>query len=78
MAAATADRLLREDGDDSERIERAYLLTLARVPNSRERDRATAFLKDFASGPAGDAEHRGGWAAFCQALFASAEFRYLD
>jgi cytochrome c553 len=78
MAEATADRLVREVGDDSERIERAYLLTLARVPTSRERDRALAFLKDFGSGSAGDATDRGAWAAFCLALFASAEFRYLD
>jgi hypothetical protein len=78
MAEATADRLLREDGDDAVRIERAYLLTLARVPTPRERDRALAFLKDFAPGSAGDGADRGAWAAFCQALFASAEFRYLD
>lgn len=78
MAEATADRLLREVGDETERIERAYLLTLARAPSDRDRDRSLAFLKDFDTGSAGAGEDRAAWAAFCQALFASAEFRYLN
>jgi hypothetical protein len=43
-----------------------------------ERDRALGFLRDFAAraGTPDSATHA--WSAFCQALLASAEFRYLD
>jgi hypothetical protein len=81
QAEAAADRLRTIDGDD-DRIKAAYLRFLARTPTAAERDRARAFLAKFADGVAakGTAEDRtkAPWAAFCQALYASAEFRYLD
>ena len=61
-----------------QRVDRAYRLALARPPTAGERDRALAFLRDFAARAGGTDPARAAWSAFCQALFASAEFRYLD
>lgn len=72
----TARRLMQLTKDDSSRIETAYQLILAREPSEEERDDATAFIRDF---PASDSKNAelSALAAFCQTLFASAEFRYL-
>ena len=65
-----AARLLGEKHtDDGERITRAYRLALGREPTAGEREVATRFLK----GKAKDA-----WTALFHALFASAEFRYVN
>ncbi len=75
QAEALAGRLRSINGDDAARVDRAYRIALARPPTSGERDRALVFLRDFAANPGGaDAA----WSAFCQALLAGAEFRYLD
>jgi hypothetical protein len=74
QAEALAERLRALEGDDTLRIDRAYRLALARSPTDGERDRALAFLGDFAAATSA----REAWTAFCQALFAGAEFRYLD
>lgn len=78
LAEATAYRILAINGDNAEKIEYAYLLTLTRAPTSTERDRVQAFLKEFS--PTGDDKNasRAAWSAFSQALFASGEFRYLN
>jgi cytochrome c553 len=82
QAEAAADRLRALDGDDGERIRAAYLRFLARTPTVAELGRASEFLAKFAAGDAatGPVEDRtkAAWTAFCQALFAGAEFRYLD
>ena len=78
QAEALAERVRAVEGDDSLRIDRAYLLAVAHPPTDAERDRALAFLRDFAAGAKGADPVREAWSAFCQALFASAEFRYLD
>ena len=74
QAEGLAERLRAVEGGDARRVERAYRLAFARPPTDEERDRALAFLRAFAvhkSAP--DA-----WWAFCQSLFAGAEFRYLN
>ena len=77
QAEALSERVRAVETDDAQRVDRAYRLTLARRPTAGERDRALAFLRDFAA-EAEDAERtRAAWLAFCQALFASAEFRHL-
>jgi hypothetical protein len=78
QAEALAERLRAGGGGDARMIEQAYRLAFTRSPTDTERDVALGFLRDFsalksASEPVGQA-----WPAFCQALFASAEFRYLD
>ena len=75
QAEAAASRLLTDRTDDVARIELAYRRFLSRPPTSPEVDRARAFLDGFSKG---DLTGLAAWTAFCQALYASGEFRYLD
>jgi Protein of unknown function (DUF1553) len=77
QADALADRVRAFDGEDPQQVDRAYRLALARLPAAGERERALSFLRDFAARAGGTDTARAAWSAFCQALFASAEFRYL-
>jgi hypothetical protein len=71
QAKFAAARLLAEKhGDDTGRITRAYRLALGRAPTAGEQDVARRFLKGK---PEKDA-----WGALFHALFASAEFRYVN
>jgi Protein of unknown function (DUF1553)/Protein of unknown function (DUF1549)/Planctomycete cytochrome C len=71
QAKQAARRLLAEPGlDDPERISRAFVLALGRPPTEAERQIAREFL---ATATAEDA-----WAGVFQALFASADFRYVN
>jgi hypothetical protein len=67
---AAARLLAEKHADDESRITRAYRLALGREPTAGERDVARRFLK-------GKAE-KDAWAAVFHALFASAEFRYVN
>ena len=49
QAEALAERVRAVEGDDARRVERAYRLAFARPPTAEERDRALAFLRDFAA-----------------------------
>ena len=71
-ARHTARRVAGLGKDTSSRIETAYQLILARAPSDGERGDAATFLTGFP----GDKEDEA-LAAYCQTLFASAEFRYL-
>ena len=86
---AMARRVMKEGDTESERINRAFLLALGRKPAQSEVTAVRAFFKDFPKAQGGTAAPRrqrkdGGspdeamWAAFCQALFQSAEFRMVD
>jgi hypothetical protein len=78
QAAALSDRLLRAKLDDADRIRAAYRLTLGRPATANEIERAMRYLADYAASVA-DTSHAGeeAWASYCQALLASAEFRYI-
>jgi hypothetical protein len=76
-AEALAERIRAFEENDAQRIERAYRLTLARPPTAGERGRAVAFLRDFAARAGSTDSALVAWSAFFQALFASAEFRFL-
>ncbi len=85
VAAANAmgNRLRRECDDDAERIERGFLLAFGRKPRGSEVSAARSFLRDFAKSESSRADSDNNltvraWTAYCQALFQSAEFRYLD
>ncbi|MBN9122537.1 MAG: DUF1549 domain-containing protein [Planctomycetes bacterium] len=66
-----AGRLLAEKHpDDAARIGRAYRLTLGRSPTVGEREVAQRYLKGK--------NEKDAWAALFHALFASAEFRYVN
>jgi hypothetical protein len=64
-------------------IELAYQMALSRQPSGTEQQNARAFLKNFTPAIAEDIGNRdriraAALTGFCQALFASAEFRYLN
>jgi hypothetical protein len=71
LARVIADAILAEKSDDTKRIERAYLHILARKPGPDE----IADAHDYLSGQ--DLRPADRWTTFVQALFASAEFRYV-
>nr|MDQ3625238.1 DUF1553 domain-containing protein [Verrucomicrobiota bacterium] len=74
----TAQRVAAVAPDDAAQIEAAYALILGRPPAAGERAAALSFLREFQSAaPPGKPDPYAACAAFCQTLFASAEFRYL-
>ena len=70
-AAAFGSRLKASSGTVSERIEEAWLLAFGRPPSVSEVELAESFIH---SGN-GESEQ---WQLFCQSLFASNEFIYLN
>jgi Protein of unknown function (DUF1553) len=78
QAEALAERIRLVSADDSRRIDMAYRLALARPATAGERGRALTFLRDCSEREQAADRAREGWSLFCQAIFASAEFRYLD
>jgi len=79
-----AERLLAEEKiDDARRVELAYLRALSRLPTSQERERALELVASLAERDDGakkdkDEARLAAWASVCQALLATAEFRYTD
>jgi len=83
QSQAFAQRLLGgAEANDAERIDGAYRLALCRPATAAEIDRGSRFLAEYAAA----AREQGllepdatsaAWASYCQALFASAEFRFL-
>jgi hypothetical protein len=78
QADALADRILKVDGDDEARIATAYELVFSRDATSTEQQQTARFLREFRSESSDIHTIHKSWSAFCQALFASGEFRYLD
>jgi hypothetical protein len=83
LADATSGKLAGRNQNETERVDAAFRLILNRSATKTERDAATKFLFRFKQTEAKTnrkpAElERAAWAALVQALFASAEFRYLD
>jgi hypothetical protein len=77
MADRFAERLLKMDKlNDEKRLDMAYLLALGRPPSDAIRKQALAYLEqsEGADGKPGVQA----WADLCLALYATAEFRYLD
>ncbi len=77
QAQALAARVLDAPGlDDAGRIDRVYQWALQRAPHPGERKRALAYLHGGAVQD--EAGRKKNWASFCQALFMTNEFRYID
>ena len=74
-AAAFAKRFQGTSADPKERITAAYLLAFSRPPSTAEIARAESYLKAQAAERGSSSESA--LTTFCQALFASAEFRYV-
>ncbi len=84
QSAAMAKRVVGAPLDYPQRISLAYRLALGRLPTEAERARADRYLLtegrsliSLKGGKTMDAAMLS-WSTFCQALFASAEFRYLE
>jgi hypothetical protein len=84
QATSMCKRILATPISYPERITLAYELALSRPPTAAERARADRYLLDEArslipvkNGRTEDAAELS-WSSFCQALFACAEFRYLQ
>jgi cytochrome c553 len=78
---AAADKLLKATTTETERIRTAYQTFYGRTPGEKEMASAEKFLESYRAQLAKDRvgpprRERETWAAFCQALFASAEFQY--
>jgi hypothetical protein len=75
-AKALAARLAREAESEEERIRRGFLLCYSRQPTDKETAAAERFLKQATKGET--ASDEAAWAALCQALLCTAEFRNID
>jgi len=80
-ADAIAEKILAQSHTREEQVHAAYLRIYGRPPQKAELDRALTFLEAFQKQAASTfarevAADRELWSAFCQALFASAEFQY--
>jgi hypothetical protein len=87
LARSFADRVARLPGKTPDRLAEAFEMALGRRPTATERTAIAAFWADFsrrharrvaaAQGSDANAESLA-LAAYCQALFATAEFRHLN
>ena len=78
MASAAqkfAERVIASTSNDAQRVQLAYGLVFSRSPTEAEQQAATDFFAKF---PSTNAAAITVWTSFCRALFASAEFRFLN
>ena len=75
QAGAMAGRVLRA-GNERARIDLAFQLAFARAATPAEQVRTAAFLAEYTT--EGKSAELQAWTTLCQALLASAEFRYLN
>ncbi len=72
LSESFAERLINEGGSTKDRVEMAFVLAYGRPPSTEERAASHRFLSSSGLLP------KSAYAAFCQSLFAAAEFRYLN
>jgi hypothetical protein len=73
QSGIAADRLLQEELTEDDRIARAHLRFLGRLPTPGEKTLAEELLRDVEDPQA----RRKAWTLICQSLYASLDFRYL-
>ena len=74
-----AQTLLDDSGPgNAQRLERAYLITLNRRPESYEIESGLAYLDRLGSEPSASTEDLDAWQSLCRVLMASNEFIYLE
>lgn len=77
-AQEMAERLMQHDWmDQAARIDLAYEIAFGRPATQAEKDRASQYLTSYSTG-ATPAARNAAWTSLCQALIASAEFRYVN
>jgi hypothetical protein len=72
-ADALASYLLNQSGDDAARVQLAYERVLGRPATDAETQRVLTFINAAAT-----SKSRQAWSLFCQSLFASNEFIYVE
>ncbi|WP_436717892.1 DUF1553 domain-containing protein [Roseiconus lacunae] len=72
LSRAFAERLGRQASSSKEQIQLAFVLAYGREPTADERRASYEYLRHA------DGETEDRFAGFCQAIFAAAEFRYLN
>jgi hypothetical protein len=83
QASSLAARLLGgDDLDNADRLRLAYVLALGRSASAKEVERAQKYLAAYeaavrAGSESAAAPRTAAWASFCQAVLASAEFRFV-
>jgi hypothetical protein len=80
-AGKTADRVIRQRGDDDARLQLAYEMMLGRPPRDDERVAAGEFLAQVrAQEPTEDAARRdqAAWESLARVLFRCNEFLHVD
>ena len=63
---------------DAQRLQRAYVLTLARKPTAHEIEAALAYIGVAEHKDAGPDARQKAWQSYCRILMASNEFIYVD
>ncbi len=76
QARSLTQRLLQDEPQDNERVERLYLTVLSRLPDDSERDRAMTYLYSFRK-KFDDFEESEAWQSLARVLLASNEFMYV-
>ena len=83
ISDSAAERLIKKTSAESDRVREAYLLFFGRPPSEKEMASAEKFIDQYRktlnrnrNTPVRN--ERMTWAAFCQALFGSAEFLYRN
>jgi hypothetical protein len=83
QSAAFANSLLKSGKNDEERVTAAYQCAFARPASAEETSRAVSFVQRYDAALAATekdttARRAKAWAAWCQVLFASSEFVYVE
>jgi cytochrome c553 len=79
QARAAAVKLLQDQTatTDTARIDRAYMVSLARAPTEKERATSLDFIEGSVSGNSTADDRRDIWARLIQAIWSTPEFRFL-
>jgi hypothetical protein len=86
MSDAFARRVYDSAKDNPTRVTNAYWIAFGRPPTAQEAQATRTFFSEYSQDADKAKTAKGGakdiamfaWSAFCQALMASAEFRYLN
>ena len=77
-AGNLAADLLDDGGSRSDKIERAYLVTVNRRPRADEVDGALTYIDNVKKKFGESFSEQDDWGSFCRILLASSDFIYVD
>ena len=68
-----------DEGEDSGRVRRAYLIALTRLPTPQEVEESLAYLRNYPAGTGKDEDSRlDAWQSLCRILMTSNEFNFVN